>query len=93
MRAQGYIRLALAFSGVHVSNATLQREVVRASKASSDSRGLGSGARPDELPPALTPLLGSAPTAPTHAPQSPCVASVQTGMRSSKEIAEAFASS
>ena len=39
LRAQGYtfeaIRLALASSGVHVSNATVQREVARASKAAS----------------------------------------------------------
>lgn len=97
LRAQGYtfeaIRLALASSGVHVSNATVQREVARASKASSVGQGLDSGARPDELPPALTHLLGSAPTSSTHAPQPPQVASVQTDMRSGKEIAEAFASS
>jgi hypothetical protein len=97
LRAQGYtfeaIRLALASSGVHVSNATVQREVARASKKSSVSQSLGSGARPDELPPALPHLLGSAPTSQTHAPQSPQVASVQTDMRSGKEIAEAFASS
>jgi hypothetical protein len=97
LRAQGYtfeaIRLALASSGVHVSNATVQREVARATKASSIGQVLGSGALPDEVPPALTHLLGSAPTSPTHAPQSPQVASVQTDMRSGKEIAEAFASS
>ena len=97
LRAQGYtfeaIRLALASSGVHVSNATVQREVARASKAASNAQCLGSGERPDEVPPALTHLLGSAPTSPTHAPQSPQVASVQTDMRSGKEIAEAFASS
>jgi hypothetical protein len=97
LRAQGYtfeaIRLALASSGVHVSNATVQREVARASKAASVGQGLGSGAWPDELPPALTHQMGSAPTSPTLAPQSPQVASVQTDMRSGKEIAEAFASS
>jgi hypothetical protein len=97
LRAQGYtfeaIRMALAAVGVHVSNATVQREVARASKASSVGQGLGSGARPDELPPALTHLRGSAPTSPTHAPQSPQVVSVQTDMRSGKEIAETFASS
>ena len=97
LRAQGYtfeaIRLALASSGVHVSNATVQREVARASRASSGGQGLGSTARPDELPPALTHLLGSAPTSPTPSPQSPQDASVQTDMRSGKEIAEAFASS
>ena len=97
LRAQGYtfeaIRLALASSGVHVSNATVQREVARASKAASAAHVSGSGVLPDELPPALTHLLESAPTSPTHAPQSPQVASVQTDMRSGKEIAEAFASS
>ena len=97
LRAQGFtfeaIRLALASSGVHVSNATVQREVARASKAASVGQGLGSGAWPDKLPPALTHLLGSAPTSPTLAPQSHQVASVETDMRSGKEIAEAFASS
>ena len=97
LRAQGYtfeaIRMALAAVGVHVSNATVQREVARATKASSSAQSAGSGVRPDELPPALTHLLGSAPTSPTHAPQSPQVACVQTDMRSGKEIAEAFASS
>jgi hypothetical protein len=97
LRAQGYtfeaIRLALASSGVHVSNATVQREVARAPQASSVGQDLGSGARPDEWPPALPHLQGSAPTSPTHAPQSPQDASVQTDMRSGKEIAEAFASS
>ena len=97
LRAQGYtfeaIRLALASSGVHVSNATVQREVARVTKAASVAQGSGSGVRPDELPPALTHLLGSAPTSPAHAPQSPQVACVQTDMRSGKEIAEAFASS
>ena len=96
LRAQGYtfeaILMALAAVGVHVSNATVQREVARASEASSVGQGLGSVARPDELPPLLTHLLGSAPTSPAHAPQSPQVVSVVTDMRSGKEIAEAFAS-
>ena len=97
LRAQGYtfeaIRMALAAVGVHVSNATVQREVARASKASSVGQGLGTGVRPDELPPALThPQVFALPT-PTTPPQSPQDASVQTDMRSGKEIAEAFASS
>jgi hypothetical protein len=97
LRAQGYtfeaIRLALASSGVHVSKATVQREVARATKASSVGQGLGSGARPNEMPPALTHQQGSAPTSPTHAPPSLQVVSLEMDMRSGKEIAEAFASS
>lgn len=97
LRAQGYtfeaIRMALAAVGVHVSNATVQREVARATKAASVAQVLASGARPDEVPAALTQPLASAPPIPTTTPQSPQVASVQTDMRSGKEIAEAFASS
>lgn len=97
LRAQGYtfeaIRLALASSGVHVSNATVQREVARATEAASVVQLSGSGVRPDEWPPALTQPQGSATPAPTTAPHSPQVVSVQTDMRSGKEIAEAFASS
>ena len=97
LRAQGYtfeaIRLALASSGVHVSNATVQREVARATKADSVPKVLASGARPDEVPSALTQSLASAIPPSTTAPQSPQVLSVQTDMRSGKEIAEAFASS
>ena len=97
LRAQGYtfeaIRMALAAVGVHVSNATVQREVARATKAASVAQGLESGVRPDEEPPAITQALVSTPTPATTAPQSPQVVSVQTDMRSGKEIAEAFASS
>ncbi|WP_234265805.1 hypothetical protein [Hydrogenophaga sp. NFH-34] len=97
LRAQGYtfeaIRLALASSGVHVSNATVQREVARASEAASVGQGLGSGARPDEVPSAPTQPQVSVSPPTTTAPQSPQVVSVQTDMRSGKEIAEAFASS
>jgi len=97
LRAQGYtfeaIRLALASYGVQVSNATVQREVARATKAASVSQVLASGARPEEEPSALTQPLASAAPPSTHAPQSPQVASVQMDMRSGKEIAEAFASS
>lgn len=97
LRAQGYtfeaIRMALAAVGVHVSNATVQREVARATRAASVAQGLVSGARPDEVPPAITQPLGSTPTPATTTPQSAQVASVETDMRSGKEIAEAFASS
>lgn len=97
LRAQGYtfeaIRMALAAVGVHVSNATVQREVARATKAASVAQGLESGVRPDEVPPAITQALVSTPTPATTATQSPQVVSVETDMRSGKEIAEAFASS
>ena len=97
LRAQGYtfeaIRMALAAVGVHVSNATVQREVARAAKATSGSQGSGADVRPEEWPPALTPSLVSTPTPATTATQSPQVVSVETDMRSGKEIAEAFASS
>ncbi|WP_439113345.1 hypothetical protein [Hydrogenophaga sp.] len=97
LRAQGYtfeaIRMALAAVGVHVSNATVQREVARATKAASVPQVLASGARPDEVPSALTQPLASATPPSTTAPQSPQFVSVETDMRSGKEIAEAFASS
>ncbi len=97
LRAQGYtfeaIRAALAAVGVHVSNATVQREVARATKAASAAQVSGSGVRPDEMPPAFTQPLASAPPPSTATPQSPQVASVDMDMRSGKEIAEAFASS
>lgn len=97
LRAQGFtfeaIRLALASSGVHVSNATVQREVARATKGTSVAPVLASGARPNEVPSALTQPLASATPPPTTTPESPQVVSVQTDMRSGKEIAEAFASS
>ena len=97
LRSQGYtfeaIRMALAAVGVHVSNATVQREVARATKAASSAQALAYGARPEEEPSALTQPLASAAPPSTTAPQSPQVVSVQTDMRSGKEIAEAFASS
>lgn len=97
LRAQGYtfeaIRMALAAVGVHVSNATVQREVARATKAASVAQGLDSGARPDGMPPAITQPLVSTPPPATSTLQSTLVASVETDMRSGKEIAEAFASS
>lgn len=97
LRAQGYtfeaIRLALASSGVHVSNATVQREVARANKAVSGFQGSGSGVRPYEFPPALTQPMASVSPPSTTEPQSPQFVSVEADMRSGKEIAEAFASS
>ena len=97
LRAQGYtfeaIRMALAAVGVHVSNATVQREVARATKATSSSQGSGADVRPEEWPAAPTQPLASASPPSTTAPQAPQFVSVQTDMRSGKEIAEAFASS
>jgi hypothetical protein len=97
LRAQGHtfeaIRMALAAVGVHVSNATVQREVARATKAASVTQVVASGARPDEVPSALTQPQVSATPPSTTAPQSPQFVSVETDMRSGKEIAEAFASS
>lgn len=97
LRAQGYtfeaIRMALAAVGVHVSNATVQREVARATKPASVAQVSGSGARPDVVPSALPRPQVSASPPSTTAPQSRQVASVEIDMRSGKEIAEAFASS
>lgn len=94
LRSQGYtfeaIRMALAAVGVHVSNATVQREVARATKAASSAQGVGLGVRPDESPSFPTSQQVSAAPPPTTAPQ---VSSVEPDMRSGKEIAEAFASS
>lgn len=94
LRSQGYtfeaIRMALAAVGVHVSNATVQREVARATKAASSAQGAGLGVRPDESPSVPTSPQVSAAPPPTTAPQ---VSSVEPDMRSGKEIAEAFASS
>ncbi|MBL8388636.1 MAG: hypothetical protein JNK17_10515 [Hydrogenophaga sp.] len=97
LRTQGYtfeaIRMALAAVGVHVSNATVQREVARVTKAASSAQGACSGVRPDELPSLPNQPQVSAAPPPTTAPQSPQVASVEPDIRSGKEIAEAFASS
>lgn len=97
LRAQGYtfeaIRMALAAVGVHVSNATVQREVARATQAASCAQSVGSSVRQDKLPPVLTKSQVSASPPATTEPRSPLVVSVQTDMRSGKEIAEAFASS
>lgn len=97
LRAQGYtfeaIRMALAAVGVHVSNATVQREVARATKAASSAQSAGSDVRPDDFPPVLTQSQVSTSPPPTTTPQSSQVVFVETDMRSGKEIAEAFASS
>jgi hypothetical protein len=95
LRAQGYtfeaIRQVLATVGVHVSNATVQREVARACKGRVAALAVESGeragnahqsaAQPPEAPgskPPTTPLTDDPST---------------SGLRSGREIAEAFTSS
>ncbi|MBW0171438.1 MAG: hypothetical protein KXJ61_14550 [Hydrogenophaga sp.] len=97
LRAQGYtfeaIRMALAAVGVHVSNATVQREVARAAKSHGVVLAADSVLRPGNE------LKAPAPMPPTAAPESTTVSSpaledaIETDARSGKEIAEAFASS
>ena len=84
LRAQGYtfeaIRMALAAVGVHVSNATVQREVARASKGLAAAQAVESvqGSR-GEFPSAASLQATAAPGITT-----------ETDLRSAKEIAEAF---
>ena len=97
LRAQGYtfeaIRMALAAVGVHVSNATVQREVARAATSRGAVLAVESGLRP------ANELTAPAPMPSTGAPESTTVSSpvlkdaIETDTRSGKEIAEAFASS
>lgn len=97
LRAQGYtfeaIRMALAAVGVHVSNATVQREVARAATSRGVVPAADSGLRPGNE------LTAPAPMPSTAAPESTTVSSpaledaIETDARSGKEIAEAFASS
>lgn len=84
LRAQGYtfeaIRMALAAVGVHVSNATVQREVARAIKGPVAVQAVESGRG----------LTGELPSAgPVPAAPSPGI-TMETDLRSAKEIAEAF---
>lgn len=97
LRAQGYtfeaIRMALAAVGVHVSNATVQREVARAAK----SQGVVPAV--DSRPRSGNELTEPAPMPSTAAHESTTLSSpaledaIETDSRSGKEIAEAFASS
>ncbi|HMN94697.1 MAG TPA: hypothetical protein PKC60_15825 [Hydrogenophaga sp.] len=97
LRAQGYtfeaIRMALAAVGVHVSNATVQREVARAATSRGVVPAADSGLRPGNE------LTAPAPMSSTAEPESTTVSSpalkdaIETDLRSGKEIAEAFASS
>lgn len=95
LRAQGYtfeaIREALAAAGVHVSKATVQREVARLAKDPGTAVAAPSGDRSghelqSEEPMAETPELRTPPLA---SPDSPA----DVDLRSGKEVAEAFTSS
>ena len=95
LRAQGYtfeaIREALAAAGVHVSNATVQREVARLAKGPATALAAHSGNRPGhELQSAVstTETSGIQPP-PLTEPDSPA----EVDLRSGKEVAEAFTSS
>jgi hypothetical protein len=95
LRAQGYtfeaIREALAAAGVHVSNATVQREVARAAKGPATAAAASLGDQPAHE------LQRSEPTAelprfralPAVSPDNPA----EVGLRSGREVAEAYTSS
>lgn len=97
LRAQGYtfeaIRIALAAVGVHVSNATVQREVARAATSRGVVPAADSGVRSGNE------LTAPSPMPSTAAPESTTLSlpaledAIETDPRSGKEIAEAFASS
>jgi hypothetical protein len=97
LRTQGYtfeaIRLALAAAGVHVSNATVQREVARAAQHTATVPAEPSARWPLDglLTVASNPPPGTHSTA-AQSNGSPDSSS-EIDMRSGKEIAEAFASS
>lgn len=95
LRAQGYtfeaIRKALAAVGVHVSNATVQREVARASPATPARPATEVCSPPSEVnaaPLEVPPTAASPSMTPTQ-PKNPV--SRELDLRSGKEIAEAFA--
>lgn len=95
LRAQGYtfeaIREALAAAGVHVSNATVQREVARMAKSPANAVAAHSGNRPGhefQSAASATEIPGFTPTH-HHPSDSP----TEVDLRSGKEIAEAFTSS
>jgi hypothetical protein len=95
LRAQGYtfeaIREALAAAGVHVSNATVQREVARVAKGPATAMAASSVDQPAHE------LQRSEPTAevpgfralPAVSPNNPA----EVGLRSGREVAEAYTSS
>ncbi|MDP2261797.1 MAG: hypothetical protein Q8K24_01435 [Hydrogenophaga sp.] len=98
LRAQGYtfeaIRQALAAAGVHVSNATVQREVARLVNGPATAAAAHSGHGPGhESQSALvaTETPGFAVLSPPPPPPSPD-RPAEADLRSGREIAEAFAS-
>lgn len=95
LRAQGYtfeaIREALAAAGVHVSNATVQREVARLAKGPSTAVAASSGDRSGHELQSAGPVAGT-PELRTPSPASPD-SPAEVDLRSGKEIAEAFTSS
>jgi hypothetical protein len=97
LRAQGYtfeaIRMALAAVGVHVSNATVQREVARATQGRVDVHTGDSRQRLGDGLPGPSPLRSPAPPETTTAPPPALSGSMETDTRSGKEIAAAFARS
>lgn len=84
LRAQGYtfkaIRMALAAVGVHVSNATVQREVARAIKGPVVVQAVELGRGLTYEPPSAESVLAA---------PSPGI-TTEADPRSAKEIAEAF---
>lgn len=96
LRAQGYtfesIRQALAAAGVHVSNATVQREVARIARTRGTAVTVESAGQPDRghfsAAPAPPDASGSTPRS-----GSSLDSRSTADMRSAKEIAEAFTSS
>lgn len=97
LRAQGYtfeaIRMALAAVGVHVSNATVQREVARAATSRGVVPAADSGLRPGNVLTAPAPMLFTEPPRSTITSSPALEDAIETDARSGKEIAEAFASS
>jgi len=95
LRAQGYtfeaIREALAAAGVHVSKATVQREVARMAKSPANAVAAHSGTRPGHEFQSAAPATEMPGFTPTT--QHPSEDPVGTDLRSGKEVAEAFTSS
>lgn len=95
LRAQGYtfeaIREALAAAGVHVSKATVQREVARLDKGPATTVAASSGDRSGHELQSAEPMakIPEFRTPPLASPDSPA----EVDLRSGKEIAEAFTSS
>ena len=94
LRAQGYtfeaIREALAAAGVHVSKATVQREVARLAKGSATALAFHSAHRPGHESQSAEPTTETPGLPPPLASRD---SPTEVDLRSGKEIAEAFTSS